>query len=145
MFSEVSFGTPALSQSRGILDSDLVPKSAQPTPLPEPQLPSCLQQHSLWVKPAFLAGIKSVLEEQAVTKKEMKCLWRRHSTDRPGEEKLHVGLFEIPHFTCNFGMDDHQACFEGPKIIHVHHTYEKNRHQQRHPCTGCAPLGNNLL
>lgn len=65
------------------------------------------------MNPTFLGDINSLLEEQRVAEKEMKGLWRTHSTDRPGEEKLHVGLLEAPHFTCNFGMDDHQACFEG--------------------------------
>lgn len=135
MFSELSFDTACLPQSRGILDSVLVPKSAQPNPLPEPQLPSCLQQHSLWVKSMFLGDIKSMLGEQTVAEEEVKCLWRRHSTGTPGEEKLYVGLLEVPRFTCYFGMDDHQTCFEGPKITHAHHTCEKNRCQDELPPT----------
>lgn len=69
-----AFGTPALPQSRGILDSDLVPKSAQPMPLPEPRLPHCLQQHSPWVKNTFLGGTKSMSEEQRAAQREVKCL-----------------------------------------------------------------------
>lgn len=41
MFSELSFSTPSLPQSRGILDSDQVPKSAQPTTFA--QLPTLTQ------------------------------------------------------------------------------------------------------
>lgn len=86
MFSELSFGTPCLPQARGILDSDLVAKSAQPNPLPEPQLPGCLQQHSLWVKSMFLGGIKSMLGEQTAAEEEVKCLWRRqHRHTRGGK------------------------------------------------------------
>lgn len=71
----------------------------------------------------------------------MKWLWRRHSTGRPGEEKLHVGLSEEPHFTCSFGMDDHQTCFEGPKPIHVHHTCEKNRCRNELPSAKTSLYG----